>query len=788
MIEWSDFQEVVTNQLKRNIRVDGDPNQYSVIRAPLNQSLFVVAGPGSGKTTAIALKTLKIVFVDEIDPSSIIVTTFMRKAASELRSRILGWGDQLKNTFMKDPSYSHVRNQLRGLDLNRIITGTLDSIAEEILTSFRTPGTPPPIIIEPFVSNALMTKPGLFRYGRYIDEDLKDYIANLRGTRYKLNTPEVSLTLIDIRNRFFHDRVDVSQYTNNSDKVGVRVACDTIHDFNNELQSRLLFDFTRLEQHFLDLLQDGILDKFLQDIKFLLVDEYQDANLLQEQIYFTIAEAAFKKGGSITVVGDDDQSILRFRGATVDLFQAFPERISEQLTIAPEVIYLSQNYRSTHTIVDFCNSFITLDAKYQSARVQDKRIVSKRSRSPTCHSILGMFRDNIDQLASDLAKFIHGVVHGGGYPVKDSQGDEYIHVDSERGSPADVALLLHSPQEFDFEHKPRLPYLLRERLGCMKPPIQIFNPRGRNLQEIQEVQILCGLMLECIDPVKKVQDKQNRLPQLGIRMFNTWRKMARDYVLTNPLPNTRRTLKDFVNAWMNRTPLDGNKWEEEISLIDLFYKLVTWIPSMQNDIEGLVYLEAIARTINRVGLLGDNLGRIVFEQDSRHDEESSIREALWSIFVPIATGSIEVNEDLFETLPPNRVNIMSIHQAKGLEFPLVIVDVGSDLRNLHSLPFKRFPSKGGKAHNMEDEMRLYSSLRPSTRSGRDRAFDDLIRLYFEAYSRAQDVLMLVGLNSVKNGYSTPKGRVYRQIPHVATGWDRDGKWHWGEGLNNLVHI
>lgn len=202
---------------------------------------------------------------------------------------------------------------------------------------------------------------------------------------------------------------------------------------------------------------------------------------------------------------------------------------------------------------------------------------------------------------------------------------------------------------------------------------------------------------------------------------------------------------------------------------------------------GLVYLEAITRTINQASLFSNFGGQIIFDPNDPR-AEPSIREALWNIFMPIATGAIEINEDLLETLPSDRLNIMSIHQAKGLEFPLVIVDVGSDFRRNHPAhAFKRFPDNGGKSCNMEDELRPYSPLGTPQRPALDRAFDDLIRQYFVAFSRAQDVLMLVGLNSVRDGYLTSSGR-RRDIPNIATGWDRNGNWRWGRGLPNLIHI
>lgn len=171
-------------------------------------------------------------------------------------------------------------------------------------------------------------------------------------------------------------------------------------------------------------------------------------------------------------------------------------------------------------------------------------------------------------------------------------------------------------------------------------------------------------------------------------------------------------------------------------------------------------------------------------------QEKSIRDAIRGIFIPLATGAIDINEDLLETVPQDRVPIMSIHQAKGLEYPMVIVDVGSEFKTEHHTQrFKRYPSEGGPTCNLEDELRRYSPLKEPVRTGRDRVFDDLMRLYFVAFSRAQDVLLIVGLTSVRDGYLTC-GRLPRRrfIPHVATGWDREENWHWGQGLPDIIHI
>ena len=129
----------------------------------------------------------------------------------------------------------------------------------------------------------------------------------------------------------------------------------------------------------------------MEGLKLVLVDEYQDTNLLQEQIYFKLAEAAACNGGSFTVVGDDDQSLYRFRGATVDLFTNFKERCEKHLKIAPELINLSKNYRSTCSIVDFCNRFAVLDDDFQGVRVDGKPPIEAARTGDFCDfPVLGM--------------------------------------------------------------------------------------------------------------------------------------------------------------------------------------------------------------------------------------------------------------------------------------------------------------------------------------------------------------------------------------------------------------
>src|SRR4051812_17099954 len=80
-----------------------DAPQHDVVSAPPDEALFVVAGPGTGKTTALTIRILKLVLVDGVPPRGVLATTFTKKAAAELRSRVLGWGFRLADAMLADP-------------------------------------------------------------------------------------------------------------------------------------------------------------------------------------------------------------------------------------------------------------------------------------------------------------------------------------------------------------------------------------------------------------------------------------------------------------------------------------------------------------------------------------------------------------------------------------------------------------------------------------------------------------------------------------------------------------
>ena len=812
MISNEEFEEIVVNVLERDISSNED--QKNAIFSQPNQSLFLIAGPGSGETTVMVLKILKFIFVDDINPNEILATTFTKKAAEELYSRILGWGDEIKNHIIDESDDFEIFEKIARIDFNQIQVGTTDKLAEEIMRQHKEPGTNHPIIIENFVSNSAMIKI-LSENERYKDENLKECLKRLTG-REKLDEPsKMSGILLEIKDRIFHDQIDMDRlYEEYENDRGMTVILDCIQEYENILIRRNTMDFAMLETRFLKLLKDNKLDLFLDTIRIVLVDEYQDTNLIQEDIYFTIAKSALKNNGNITVVGDDDQSLYRFRGATVDLFTNYKQRVKDKLGIDVLEINLKTNYRSTENIINHCNQFVEIDDEYQMARVKNKPKIIAPDFDKDRMPVLGMFRNNVEMLSKSLSNLIAKLINEGEVRPKVLKvlDEEYfkqvdgdidiarlqqlnaereregkhierltLKLDSESGSASDIAILSYSPKEKQFGNNSLL-YYLRRNLKKQRKPIEVFNPRGIELQKVEIVEIFCGLILECIDPEGKIQLSDKTIPNLAKVTMTRWRVRAREYVKLNPEPHEPINLSQFVLYWQNRVPRGTKYWPKKASLMELAYKLITWIEELQEDAEGIVYLEAITKSITQTGFFSKYYSHISFA--NRQSEKESILEAIWNIFIPLATGGIQIDESLLETLPDDRVNILSIHQSKGLEFPLVIVDVGSKFRDNNIKTQKlRFPKKPPKNITIEDSIRQFSELGESERSEKDRSFDDLTRLYFVAFSRAESVLLLVGLNSAIEGY--PHKKKHFNIPNVALGWSRDEKYI---GFNEIYLI
>lgn len=731
MISQEKYIELVETILNRSM---DNSSQKEAIMAPVDESQYIVAGPGSGKTTVLVLKILKYYFVDDISFDDVIVTTFTKKAARELKNRTILWAKIISKALDYDLNY----------DFNRMVIGTLDSIAEDIVCDGESIE-----VIDNFTSSALMMQT-LLLDNKNSNKKLKQFLKKLKNSVGGVNTTEMNNQIRSIRERIYYDIVDYDKLKENSNNE--YILFDIIDTYNMTLKERGILDYPMLETRLYDMLCDCKVSR-LNHFKVLLIDEYQDTNYLQEQIYFKMARYVLENNGNITVVGDDDQSLYRFRGATIDLFTEYLKRINDYMGIKPKSIFLKKNYRSTVNIINFVNEFIHLDKKYESSRSINKPLIEPDSNSPNGLPVMGMFRNNIEELTTDLSNLIYDLKIG-----KDTSrrvGNKIYDL-KQKDNPS-IAILTNSPKEISAYNRHRLPFYVRESITGRSEDIAVFNPRGQNIEATDIVSLICGLILVSIDSDATIENNLDNIPPHTKKILKDWRKKVENY----------------LSCKEKEVPLYG----KDIVLSDLLDDIeVECSDLIKESSENSIYHDIIMETINQTNNAISDEGRL------------SANQIFWHILVPIASGAVNVDDDMFDVSIDENINIMSIHQAKGLEFDIVIVDVGCDIyKNDASSAFKRFPRNGGKTHSIEKYLGDYSKLSLSNENkGLDNAFNDLIRRYFVAYTRAKSLLILVGLNSMRYGY---KGDFQDniKIPNVATGWSRDKICHW-VNLDNLIHI
>lgn len=767
MISAEAFKVLIKEAFNRDL--EDNPAQKDGVLHQGNDVLMIVAGPGSGKTTVLVLRALRHVLVDDILPEHILITTFTRKAAKELRTRWLDWGTLLLEALRSKNEFA---GAIERIDLNRCRIDTLDSISQQALTENKLPGEVAPIVAEGSASKLILKRSSfgaIYSANKTeLDRLFERYTFEKTSPRNRAEALSIAKLLCD---RLIQDRVNLQSYRQ-TDQAAERMV-DILQQYRNYLNQTNIYDFAVLELRFLERLADNTLLEWVGGIKALLIDEYQDTNPLQEDIYFRIISSA---SPFVTVVGDDDQSMYRFRGGSVELFTQFASRCHSSTGRQTRRIDMTTNYRSSAEIVDFYNAHVLGDHEFLPARIIPAKPQVTPNRGALGMPILGMFRSSSAELADSLTIWLGELLTDRKKILVQGEISHELALSTE-GNLGDFVVLAHSIEEtkyngFKRTTEDRFPGYFRSTMDSRG--LHIFNPRGRALRTIASVQQLLGLVLLCIDP-DNLRTTETFPTNEASFFLDAWRTAATAFMATNPTPVDSGGLGAFVGRWQGASR-GTRDFQEDWPALELVFKLLTWMPGFQNEPEHQVWLEAITRAISSAGMASP-YGMQIYK-DGLHRErsrESLIRDAL----LPIAENEIDVDEDIMPSVPRNRLQLMTIHQSKGLEFPLVIVDVGSHFTsNHHKQRFLRFPDEPSNVALMEDDIEPH--LPSALRGGRTpihRTFDDLMRLYYVAYSRPQSVLMLIGC---EKNLAYGKGQNFSSgaIPNVALGWSRGGTWPW----------
>ncbi|MEP0860745.1 MAG: ATP-dependent helicase [Ignavibacterium sp.] len=327
--------EVDESRFKINYREELNPSQYEAASA-VEGIYLIIAGAGTGKTRTLVYRVARLIELGN-DPNSILLLTFTRKAANEMMRRASLLLDDRCAKIRGGTFHSFANITLRkyaravGLDSNFTILDQGDS--EDVINLIRS-------------QDKFLTKERRFPNKQTL------------GKVYSLsvNTKRKVEEII---------QEDYPHFLPLLDKI-----LDIQKIYNDYKRKNNLLDYDDLLLYLKEFLFKGGLaaKAFTSEIKFIMVDEYQDTNHLQAEIVKGLAQY----NRNVMVVGDDSQAIYSFRGADFKNIMDFPKLFPDV-----KIIKLEENYRSYQSILDFANRI-----NHTALEKFEKNLYTRRGSGP----------------------------------------------------------------------------------------------------------------------------------------------------------------------------------------------------------------------------------------------------------------------------------------------------------------------------------------------------------------------------------------------------------------------
>ena len=626
--------------------------------------LLVVAGPGSGKTQCIVLRALNLLLTKKAQPKGILLCTFTQKAAFEMRDRLAA--------AARAVGYAE--------DLSELTISTIHGYCHQVLSRHR-------------------HRTGLGHDYETLDE-LTQLLFIFEHFDEIIGSPDDGLYLTHWRTRWtaikgacgYFDRIteeliDPGRLAAAGDPFLARIgtAC---RNYERALLAANRVDFAHLQRMAHDLLADPeIAAAVTRDLRYVLVDEYQDTNYVQEQLLLKLTAAH----DNLCVVGDEDQSLYRFRGATVRNILEFPRRVRACATAR-----LTTNHRSHREIVERCDRWMASadwsnpeGVRFRHDKTIEVAATAPHPDYPAVVAIRGQNRrDEADRFA-DLAAFLkeNGVI------------TDY----------AQVALLLHSVRE---EHSG--PYLA----ALTARGIPAFCPRARGFFATSAIRrlVACYALLFGWHGAGRGREVRGAVANLARYVDDALVDVGRNFGDPHPLARALQRWTGEIAALQEGETLD-------LRPADYFYRLLALEPfrSAAGD-------ENAARNLAVFSQLLNVFQNYYHYTVVTHRNREFIRLHFFASFLRLLhDGGVNEYEDPDRPFAAGHVQVMTIHQAKGLEFP--VVAVGSLSKRLAS------PKR------IDRELGPFRRRPPFEPASRITNFDRM-RLHYVAFSRPRNMLVL----------------------------------------------
>lgn len=652
--------------------------------------VLIIAGPGSGKTFTLVERIVNLVTNHGAAPENLFVVTFTDKAARELTTRVSSRLNELDIPF----------------NLNEMYLGTFHSICLRLLEDYRE-----------------FTR--LRRSFTLMDQFDQQFFLykNLTGFRAVENSDLVlgvenssrwgqSELLLKRLNTVAEEALDIDALLGATDPA-VTALGHCFQLYQQLLTENNALDFSGIQLEALRLLenQSTVLTALRAQLTHLMVDEYQDTNTIQERIL----KLLMGERCNLCVVGDDDQGLYRFRGATIRNILEFPDQFPPGVC---KRITLTTNYRSHPGIISFYNGWMADQIWTDGTRKfrYDKVVEAQEGTFPAVPAIIRVGAADGLSWHEEVLAFLHRLRDSG--RLTDWNQVAFLF----RSVKSDKVTALAS-------------YL--ENAG-----IPVYSPRSNMFFDREEVRLVIGALIFLFPQFQKVR-KWNADAHLDIWDFYDQRCF---FPFTEELrkPENARLLSWARPLAKRHHTLAQNT---DYSFSGLFYQLLQF-PLFARFLDDTA-LNGVdkGRAAHNLATLSKLLAKFEYLHYvsvlNTEFLDKNLRDLFNQFFRFLDEGGINEYEDDAEYAPSGCVSFLTIHQSKGLEFPVVVCG------SLDAVPRKQ--------HTPLDEVlqQDYFSKPPFEPLSHTKFFD-FRRLFYTAFSRAQNLLVLATQEKEGRGRSPSK--------------------------------
>ncbi|OGF31516.1 hypothetical protein A2533_04055 [Candidatus Falkowbacteria bacterium RIFOXYD2_FULL_35_9] len=677
--------------------------------------LLVVAGAGTGKTRVITQRIAWLIIEQKVNPDRILALTFTDKASEEMAERVdkelpYGYVDLWISTFH---SFCDKILRRHGLDIGlttnyKLVNQTQAwilihrNIERFNLDYYRPMGNPTKFI------HALIN-----HFSRCKDEGIlpADYLKY--AEEIKLNSDssdfiaQLDLTEVNDKDAIIKNEI-----------LRLEEISNAYHVYQQILLENESLDFADLMLYTIELFKKrpALLEQYRQQFQYILVDEFQDTNFIQYQLIKMLSAPK----NNLMVVGDDDQSIYRFRGSSIENIMQFKADFPQ----VKEVV-LTSNYRSAQQILDKAYEFI---AQNNPHRLEVSLNINKKLNSQIEDTGL-VEHLHFDRVENEIAGVVNKIIE-----IK--QNDKDL-------SWSDFAILIRansSAEAFTQAFaQAKVPYQFLALKGLYNKPIilDIINyfKLLDNYHENSAVYRILNLPIWQIEP----NDITKIIHFAGKKAFSVFEVLQNIIMVQGLQPETYKKINIIISQINHDSGLAQKQQTSEIFV---------------NFLNQSGYLEYLKTKNDRASHLSYNyLNQFYLKiQDFENTSfDKSLRGFMELITLELESGeSGQINFNDEEG--PDMVRIMTVHTAKGLEFKYVFIV---------NLVDRKFPSD----ERSEPILIPTTLIKESINTG-DFHLEEERRLFYVAMTRAKIGLFFT---SAENYGGSRKKKISRFL--IELGYD-----------------